>query len=515
MAEQLDRDSVHSKKSVDSARHSIHLDTAAEDSQAAIETSNQKDAIDSNDTTRAVKEANGGGSGATPKATDTAVSYQPSAANHNVTSSKTESFSAVNSALAAEKEQALKVLFAKVSITNGTTMPKSVVSGPSVLSNLLKSQGSADNPFASEFSYFSGKGDPDPLRLKIYIPFSDEPLRPLEIAVKNESNVEDVIGYALFEYLNEDRQPPIPESKCNVIFWNMRIVEDDGTIDDDFPALERSRRMQKFSFDQFALCEASPEQVIANEATRKPNPKLAVPKPAVQAQGVMTQNPSSIPTAPSTAPILLKIHLYSTLEVRQTTTIMMQGHMLMSEVFDHICRKRKYDPKNYVLKMADTKTDAPMDQTLESLRAVEFCVLKRDRGGAGDIFLRPPEEGEAGFFDQPRVEEYANIYKQYNVLHKQLMGRHERLLTIDGDHIHIMPLENKNLFDTMKTTSFPISAVISCKQVKKQSPHFKLVVQKAKQQNPHTYEFEATSLHEAADACVKISFILERMKGKL
>jgi hypothetical protein len=34
-----------------------------------------------------------------------------------------------------------------------------------------------------------------------------------------------------------------------------------------------------------------------------------------------------------------------------------------------------------------------------------------------------------------------------------LVGRHERLFTIDGDYIHIMPLENKNLFDTMKTVS--------------------------------------------------------------
>jgi hypothetical protein len=93
---------------------------------------------------------------------------------------------------------------------------------------------------------------------------------------------------------------------------------------------------------------------------------------------------------------------------------MMQGHMLMSEVFDHICRKRKYDLKNYVLKMADTKTDVPLDQTLESLRATEFCVLKRDRGGAGDIFLRPPDEvSDNSFFDQSRFmnEEYTSIYK--------------------------------------------------------------------------------------------------------
>lgn len=55
--------------------------------------------------------------------------------------------------------------------------------------------------------------------------------------------------------------------------------------------------------------------------------------------------------------------------------------MLLSEVFDVLCKKKKYDPKDYVLKMADTKTDVPLDKSLEQLKIAEFCVLKRDRGG--------------------------------------------------------------------------------------------------------------------------------------
>ena len=57
----------------------------------------------------------------------------------------------------------------------------------------------------------------------------------------------------------------------------------------------------------------------------------------------------------------------------------------MSEVFDRICLKRKYDPKDYVLKMADVKTDVPLDKTLESLKATEFCVLKRSSGGGTSV----------------------------------------------------------------------------------------------------------------------------------
>lgn len=63
-------------------------------------------------------------------------------------------------------------------------------------------------------------------------------------------------------------------------------------------------------------------------------------------------------------------------------------HIPMSEVFVIICNKRKYDPKDYILKMADTKTDVPLDQTLEQLNVTEFCVLKRSSGGGIYIFTQ-------------------------------------------------------------------------------------------------------------------------------
>jgi hypothetical protein len=53
----------------------------------------------------------------------------------------------------------------------------------------------------------------------------------------------------------------------------------------------------------------------------------------------------------------------------------------MQEVFDRICSKRKYDPKEYILKMPDTKTDVPLEKTLLQMNCIEFCVLKRSGGG--------------------------------------------------------------------------------------------------------------------------------------
>ena len=53
----------------------------------------------------------------------------------------------------------------------------------------------------------------------------------------------------------------------------------------------------------------------------------------------------------------------------------------MQEVFNRICAKTGYDQKNFILKMTDVKTDAPLDKTLQQVGCIEFCVLKRSSGG--------------------------------------------------------------------------------------------------------------------------------------
>jgi hypothetical protein len=125
-------------------------------------------------------------------------------------------------------------------------------------------------------------------------------------------------------------------------------------------ALDRSRKIQKYAFDQFALV---PTQSLEE----------------VQEQDIKQEAKGG-----TSASVFLKIHLYSTLEVKQTTTMQMPLNLTMQEVFDRICVKRKYDSKDYILKMPDTKTDVPMDKTLEQMECIEFCVLKRSSGGGND-----------------------------------------------------------------------------------------------------------------------------------
>jgi hypothetical protein len=204
----------------------------------------------------------------------------------------------------------------------------------------------------------------------MFVPTSADPETPISIMVRPEATVEQVIGYALFEYIDQGIEPALGENAYDVKDWHVRIAEDDGMIDDDFPPLERNRRIESYSCGYFALIFVPPpENTLGNVSAKSSNSLMAVPNPNVPA-----------PNAPPVQ-CFLKIHLYSTLEVQQSTTMPAMSNALMSDIFESICKKRNYDPKQYIMKLGDTKTDVAMDKTLEQIGAIEFCILKKDRGG--------------------------------------------------------------------------------------------------------------------------------------
>jgi hypothetical protein len=94
-----------------------------------------------------------------------------------------------------------------------------------------------DNPFVEEYSFFAGKGDLNPLTLKIFLSFCPKNTPPLAVVVKRDATVEEVIGYTLYQYWDEKREPALEPDLCDVLQWTMRIVEDDGEIDYDFPGI--------------------------------------------------------------------------------------------------------------------------------------------------------------------------------------------------------------------------------------------------------------------------------------
>jgi hypothetical protein len=136
-----------------------------------------------------------------------------------------------------------------VSATVSGGLPK--ISG---LAMLLRPTGDADegdmgNPFARYVSVPPPQGSSLPsLELQIYFPFSRDPFKPLRVVVRKDVAVEELIGWSLHQYLEEDRAPGLeenhdkgpnrsmdPEVWYSTTGWALRMVEDDGEVDEDFP----------------------------------------------------------------------------------------------------------------------------------------------------------------------------------------------------------------------------------------------------------------------------------------
>jgi hypothetical protein len=132
-----------------------------------------------------------------------------------------------------------------------SSQPK--VSGLSKLLNRDESNGEGGsapgNPFARYACVPPPTGSSVPtLSLSMYFPFSSEPFKPLKVVVRKEVTVEELIGWSLHQYLEEDRSPGLeedhdtgsnatldPEVWYTTSGWALRMVEDDGEVDEDFP----------------------------------------------------------------------------------------------------------------------------------------------------------------------------------------------------------------------------------------------------------------------------------------
>ncbi|VVT49163.1 uncharacterized protein SAPINGB_P002134 [Magnusiomyces paraingens] len=256
----------------------------------------------------------------------------------------------------------------------------------------------------------SGKSEARPLKLKMYMPSSDQPRTPWEVVVRRDVNVANAIGFALYCYNNPSpgqvaRTPKLPPNMCNANKWTLRIVEDDGEPDEDFPALDRTRLISAFSFDEFALVEATPSQAIENE---KATPSVRRKKN--ESQNSATSSSTSVATSAKTTPsnpedsneintthkAVLNIYqypyddmvssLYWTAEVDMSVTV--------GEVLFQICIDKNLDRSQYVLKQVGRRHVLPMNSTFSSINLTE-SEDSDDDSEFGDGFLGDNDDEES------------------------------------------------------------------------------------------------------------------------
>ena len=313
--------------------------------------------------------------------------------------------------------------------------PISTIAPVSLLGQALKAKKSKPKNPVEPFARLSGKGVPDPLYIRIYAPFSEDPETPIDMPLlKNiEDNnsgerpqvtVADAIGLSLWRYREEDISPAIDDSKLNVNRWTLRMIED-GEVDFDFPALMRTRPIVDFTsnnnrgargrsrgkpYDDFALVEASDAQFKENQGltpkydqyaiasdTIIEEPTEASPQHQSQAENKEVTSPSApprkVPAIPADKPQLptihstprmgpakqIKIHFTSLEAFSQVTTIEVTTDTYLAEVLDTVCKRWNLDKAYHILKVSNTNTIAPVDRTIEALGTLIDLDLVRRR----------------------------------------------------------------------------------------------------------------------------------------
>jgi len=141
----------------------------------------------------------------------------------------------------------------------------------SALSKMLASSGGSSNPFSELYAAISGRGESAAMDVKIFFPQARQPRgEAMVLSVRKDATVEEVIGFALWSYWEESWLPKLDEGvnendlKLAAVGWVMRIAEDDGEVDEDFP------RKYAMSHDpEFSQSHRFPQPLT--ELERSPN----------------------------------------------------------------------------------------------------------------------------------------------------------------------------------------------------------------------------------------------------
>ena len=150
---------------------------------------------------------------------------------------------------------------------------------------LSKHSQGPSNPFASLYKGVAGgsvSGGSN-ISIEVYFPFASHyqskhvaqvphpKNKSMSLSVRKTATMEEVIGYSLYCYVEEGCHPLLDEDlsqsaneeerevRLSTLGWTLRIVED-GEVDDDYPAIDRSLTVGNFGADELAVCEATAAQ---------------------------------------------------------------------------------------------------------------------------------------------------------------------------------------------------------------------------------------------------------------
>lgn len=369
----------------------------------------------------------------------------------------------------AERQQKQNAWFQANAIGNAKVAQLHAQPKTSALSAMLQKQSvQPENPFAHFYAAVAGRHAStasSAMKIDVIFPWaapskqdkparspngaisSNESTKKLTLSVRKDASMEELIGYGLYCFVEEGWSPALDQDggdqdvRLSTLGWVLRIVED-GEIDDDYPAIDRSLVVGKFGQDEFAIVEASAQQVKQNEAalssvqrrasrltaplataasTARPLPSATsgtTPAPAVAGvtggrlgvgaragapvtetiggnapagslisvagTPIIASSALGKSTAATGTGIFLRVAVTPNAQVRYKTTLNVPSETYLADVLDLICKKRRLaNPDEWAFVVPDDNIVVPLDRTVESLQGSHDLVLvKRSTLGA-------------------------------------------------------------------------------------------------------------------------------------
>lgn len=119
----------------------------------------------------------------------------------------------------------------------------------SALTAKLASSNTSSNPFTELYALISGRAEIASTNVTVFFPHARSPIgQSLVLQVRKDATVEEVLGFALWSYWEADWEPKLDDgldgadeakrnARLSAAGWVLRIAEDDGEVDEDFPGL--------------------------------------------------------------------------------------------------------------------------------------------------------------------------------------------------------------------------------------------------------------------------------------
>ncbi|XP_054157988.1 target of rapamycin complex 2 subunit MAPKAP1-like [Oppia nitens] len=258
-----------------------------------------------------------------------------------------------------------------------------------------------NNPFL-EYARFDGRvseGTPTK-RITIYLTMlaGEQRQHPMEVVIQINARVGDLIGLICWQYTNEAKEPRL---KPNVANYSLRIAEENGEVDPDFPSLNAKEFMAKFGFPVLALVEKDEHE----------------------------NN------------ILVTIYIDEVFSKIQVNSL----QLTLQELLELTIKKRRPSLVKGVSYKLEKRNEPgvalDLKQTLSDCNTLEF-VLVPDQPLVEVNDSRPTNR-----YDLDMTAMEAPLYKSYTVTAINKYGRTAEVeLGISGDKIEVTPMANKGFF---------------------------------------------------------------------